>query len=373
MAVKLARSKEGQIREDVETELRLLYALSAQSTAGVGVSGGRKSSNASSAAGTGDEKGAGEMDGGEVFFDAAGAAAADDDELLALARGGRKNVIKLLGAGTYHDLRRYLVLEYCASTLEALLEVAEKPPSLSRQKDGPFGWLKELPWGQPQRPQLGLTQALKIGFEISLAVAFLHNCAISGCVVLHRDIKPSNVGLTSSGSVRLLDLGLARVVPLHVKEGISSVLQRRSRATVTGWRPSEVGMVVRSEGEVEGGGDGVDGGVDSGASTAAAAGSNSDDGRARGSRASPMSKSPSSRTVTSNASSTGSNSEFWDFEEEERLLPPYKMTGYTGSLRYMAPEVATDQPYDESVDVYSLSHVLWEVASLERWVSWCCA
>ena len=80
MAVKLARSKEGQIREDVETELRLLYALSAQSTAGVGVSGGRKSSNASSAAGTGDEKGAGEMDGGEVFFDAAGAAAAADDD-----------------------------------------------------------------------------------------------------------------------------------------------------------------------------------------------------------------------------------------------------------------------------------------------------
>ena len=95
-------------------------------------------------------------------------------------------------------------------------------------------------------------------------------------------------------------------------------------------------------------------------------GSSSDDGLASGCRASSMPTIPRSSTVTS------SNSEFWDFEEEERLLPPYKMTGYTGSLRYMA-RVATDQPYDESVDVYSLSHVLWEVASLERWVSWCCA
>lgn len=53
-------------------------------------------------------------------------------------------------------------------------------------------------------------------------------------------------------------------------------------------------------------------------------------------------------------------------KRRERLLPPYEMTGYTGSLRYMAPEVAVNQAYDESVDVYSLSLVLWEIASLER-------
>jgi serine/threonine protein kinase len=55
-----------------------------------------------------------------------------------------------------------------------------------------------------------------------------------------------------------------------------------------------------------------------------------------------------------------------DAKRRERLLPPYEMTGYTGSLRYMAPEVAVNQPYDESVDVYSTSLVLWEIASLER-------
>ena len=35
--------------------------------------------------------------------------------------------------------------------------------------------------------------------------------------------------------------------------------------------------------------------------------------------------------------------------------------GNTGSLRYMAPEVATCQKYDQSVDVYSFALLLWQV------------
>ena len=39
----------------------------------------------------------------------------------------------------------------------------------------------------------------------------------------------------------------------------------------------------------------------------------------------------------------------------------------TGSLRYMAPEVATmGQPYNEACDVYSFTIVLWEMLSLKR-------
>ena len=35
------------------------------------------------------------------------------------------------------------------------------------------------------------------------------------------------------------------------------------------------------------------------------------------------------------------------------------MTGNTGSVRYMAPEVALDLPYNHSVDVYSFSILVW--------------
>ena len=39
------------------------------------------------------------------------------------------------------------------------------------------------------------------------------------------------------------------------------------------------------------------------------------------------------------------------------------MTGTTGSLRYMAPEVAMRQIYSEKVDVYSYGIMLWQMAS----------
>jgi serine/threonine protein kinase len=39
----------------------------------------------------------------------------------------------------------------------------------------------------------------------------------------------------------------------------------------------------------------------------------------------------------------------------------YKLTGQTGSLRYMAPEVANEVPYNEKCDVYSMSILLWEI------------
>lgn len=40
----------------------------------------------------------------------------------------------------------------------------------------------------------------------------------------------------------------------------------------------------------------------------------------------------------------------------------YDMTGNTGSLRYMAPEVVLNQQYTEKVDVYSFAIVIWAIA-----------
>jgi len=43
----------------------------------------------------------------------------------------------------------------------------------------------------------------------------------------------------------------------------------------------------------------------------------------------------------------------------------YEMTGYTGTLAYMAPEVALNQPYSEKVDIYSFGMILWQMLSGE--------
>jgi len=43
----------------------------------------------------------------------------------------------------------------------------------------------------------------------------------------------------------------------------------------------------------------------------------------------------------------------------------YELSGRTGSLRYMAPEVASELPYNFSVDVYSFTILLWQICALE--------
>jgi len=44
----------------------------------------------------------------------------------------------------------------------------------------------------------------------------------------------------------------------------------------------------------------------------------------------------------------------------------YEMSGATGSLRYMAPEVADSLPYNHKADVYSFGIILWEMNSFKK-------
>ena len=43
----------------------------------------------------------------------------------------------------------------------------------------------------------------------------------------------------------------------------------------------------------------------------------------------------------------------------------YELSGNTGSLRYMAPEVARSDPYNLSADVYGFGLLLWQICSLD--------
>jgi serine/threonine protein kinase len=44
----------------------------------------------------------------------------------------------------------------------------------------------------------------------------------------------------------------------------------------------------------------------------------------------------------------------------------YKMSGGTGSRRFMAPEVALSEPYNLSADMYSFGILLWELLTLDK-------
>jgi serine/threonine protein phosphatase PrpC len=61
-----------------------------------------------------------------------------------------------------------------------------------------------------RRPSLGLEEGRNIAIRLSRAVAALHRDGI-----IHRDIKPDNVILEGSGSLKLVDLGVVRVLGLE--------------------------------------------------------------------------------------------------------------------------------------------------------------
>jgi len=44
----------------------------------------------------------------------------------------------------------------------------------------------------------------------------------------------------------------------------------------------------------------------------------------------------------------------------------YHMSGETGSLRYMAPEIADSRPYNHKADVYSFGIILWEIVAYKK-------
>mmetsp|Transcript_26160 Transcript_26160/g.29311 ORF Transcript_26160/g.29311 Transcript_26160/m.29311 type:complete len:442 (+) Transcript_26160:151-1476(+) len=51
--------------------------------------------------------------------------------------------------------------------------------------------------------------------------------------------------------------------------------------------------------------------------------------------------------------------------QSEGCSEMYELSGNTGSLRYMAPEVARSDPYNLSADVYGFGLLLWQICSLQ--------
>ena len=55
-----------------------------------------------------------------------------------------------------------------------------------------------------------------------------------------------------------------------------------------------------------------------------------------------------------------------ELHSEDKLAnDTYRLTGNTGSIRYMAPEVANKRTYNFSVDVYSFGIMLWETVAMQ--------
>ena len=137
------------------------------------------------------------------------------------------------------------------------------------------------PSGRASTPSLvsrkmSYLEVLSTAARLADALRYMHDEADPVEVLLHRDLKPDNIGFLADGTVVLFDFGLATSVP----------------------RPAPGSMGAGAE---EGKGAGAEEGKGAGPAVSAAAAA-----------------------------------------EAEALyrLPRYRLTGHTGSVRYMAPEVA---------------------------------
>jgi serine/threonine protein kinase len=175
--------------------------------------------------------------------------------------------------------------------------------------------------------KLALANVLRIAEELASALRYLHDEADQSGVILHRDLKPDNVGFNFEDSVMLFDFGLVTSIP---------------RAALPKPQLAMPPLVAPSGGS--GGGGAAAGSVfPAPLKKAASAGSGSS---VLGSPLKPSTKvggifsSPPAGSVGGLPSlAPASDQKSGAVGPAPYRLPKYRLTGHTGSVRYMAPEV----------------------------------
>ena len=118
-------------------------------------------------------------------------------------RLGRDVAIKVLPAPFAADPHRLRRFEDEARAIAAL-----NHPHICQIYDiGPGYLVLEYIVGVPPQGPLAPKEAVRLGLQIASALEAAHQCGI-----LHRDLKPANILVTPSGTAKLLDFGLAKLM-----------------------------------------------------------------------------------------------------------------------------------------------------------------
>ena len=189
----------------------------------------------------------------------------EDDEAPSSSRLGAYRLISEIGRGgmsrvylarrSDDEFERYVAIKRIQTQLdsqsmrerflsERQILAGLEHPNICRLYDGgtddsgaPFLVMEYVAGGLPiddfcEQNNLGLQQRLRLFCRVCEAVEFAHRN-----LVVHRDIKPANILVTADGDPRLLDFGIAKLLPSP--GGCVTVTQLGTRALTPGFASPE--------------------------------------------------------------------------------------------------------------------------------------
>lgn len=149
-------------------------------------------------------------------------------------RLGRRVAIKLLAADLTEDevaQRRFLKEARTTSALDhpnicTIYDIGETPDGLTYLVMAYYDGVTLL--DRIERGAVPITQAIDITIQLLAGLSRAHSVGI-----VHRDIKPANLILTSDGTLKILDFGIATLGGAHAVSDASKVLTVAGSTTTT--------------------------------------------------------------------------------------------------------------------------------------------
>ena len=149
-------------------------------------------------------------------------------------RLGRDVALKVLPEAAHGDAERFQRFEQEARAAGALNHPNVVVLHDVGSQDGAPFLVSELLEGEAlrerlQRGPLSPQHAVEIAVQVARGLGAAHEKGI-----VHRDIKPENVFATKDGHTKILDFGIARVLPSFEAAGVDTETSVRSRCSPVG-------------------------------------------------------------------------------------------------------------------------------------------